>query len=209
MGVPNGVETGLFQFGKIAVLSLISSFGTASIAANAITNNVAQYQILGGVSVGIAMVTVISQCVGAGDYAQVRRYTAKFMKIGYAAICTMVALTMVLLPLILRVYNVSPEADAYAIRCILLHGISACVLWPIAFSLPNTLRAAGDAKYTMIASVVSMWTVRIGCGYLLGSYFGLGVFGAWVAMILDWCVRAPLFVVRYRGHKWERMSLVG
>ncbi len=209
VGVPNGVETGLFQFGKIAVLSLISSFGTASIAANAITNNVAQYQILGGVSVGIAMVTVISQCVGAGDYAQVRRYTTKFMKIGYAAICTMVALTMVLLPLILRVYNVSPEADAYAIRCILLHGISACVLWPIAFSLPNTLRAAGDAKYTMIVSVVSMWTVRIGCGYLLGSYFGLGVFGAWVAMILDWCVRAPLFVVRYRGHKWERMSLVG
>lgn len=79
----------------------------------------------------------------------------------------------------------------------------------MAFTLPNTLRAAGDAKYTMIVSAAVMWIVRIGFGYLLGGYFGLGVFGVWVAMILDWCVRIPLFLVRYRGHKWEHMSLVG
>ena len=209
VGIPNGVETSLFQFGKIAVLSLISSFGTASIAANAITNNIAQYQILGGISVGIAMVTVVSQCVGAGDYEEVRRYTVKLLKMGYVFIWVMVGITMALLPLILHFYNVSPEANAYALRCIFLHGIASCLLWPMAFSLPNTLRAAGDAKYTMIVSVTVMWIVRIGFGYLLGSYFGMGVFGTWVAMILDWCVRIPLFLVRYRGHKWEHMSLVG
>ena len=64
IGVPNSVESSLFQLGKILMLSLISSFGTASIAANAIGNNIAQYQILGGQAVGMAMVTVISQCVG-------------------------------------------------------------------------------------------------------------------------------------------------
>ena len=83
----------------------------------------------------------------------------------------MVGLTLAFLPLILHLYNVSPEADSYAIRCILLHGFSACVIWPLAFTLPNTLRAVGDAKFTMIVSVTVMWIVRIGCGYLLGGYF--------------------------------------
>ena len=209
VGVPNGVENSLFQLGKIVMLSLISTCGTASIAASAIGNNVAQYQILGGMSVGIAMVTVVSQCVGAGDYEKVRAYTRKLVKLSYLFILLMVGLTLALLPLILHLYNVSPEADSYAIRCILLHGFSACVFWPLAFTLPNTLRAAGDAKFTMIVSVTVMWIVRIGCGYLLGGYFGWGVFGVWTAMILDWCFRIPAFLLRYRGHKWEHMSLVG
>ncbi len=138
VGVPNGVENSLFQLGKIVMLSLISTCGTASIAANAIGNNVAQYQILGGMSVGIAMVTVVSQCVGAGDYEKVRAYTRKLVKLSYLFILLMVGLTLALLPLILHLYNVSPEADSYAIRCILLHGFSACVFWPLAFTLPNT-----------------------------------------------------------------------
>lgn len=208
VGVPNGVENSLFQLGKIVMLSLISTCGTASIAANAIGNNIAQYQILGGMSVGIAMVTVVSQCVGAGDYEKVRAYTRNLMKLSYLFILLMVGVTLALLPLILRLYNVSPEANSYAIRCILLHAISACVFWPLAFALPNTLRAAGDAKFTMVVSVTVMWIVRIGCGYLLGGYFGWGVFGVWTAMILDWCFRIPPFLLRYRGHKWEHMSLV-
>lgn len=209
VGLPNGVETSLFQLGKILMLSLISSFGTASIAANAIGNQIAQYQILGGVSVGVAMVTVVSQCVGAGDYEKVRLYTKKLLKLSYGCIILMVVVTLALLPLILYLYNVSAEANQYAIRCITLHGIVASLLWPLSFTLPNTLRAAGDAKFTMVVSVAVMWIVRIGFGYLLGGYFGWGVFGVWTAMVLDWCVRVPLFLWRYRGHKWERMSLVG
>ena len=208
VGIPNGVENSLFQLGKILMLSLISSFGTASIAANAIANNFAQYQILGGMSVGIAMVTVVSQCVGAGDYEKVRRYTRKLMKLSYLFIVIMVVVTLALMPLILRLYNVSAEADAYAVRCILLHGGMACLIWPMAFTLPNTLRAAGDARYTMVVSVLVMWAVRIGCGYLLGAYFGLGILGVWIAMILDWAVRIPFFLLRYRGSRWEHMSLV-
>ena len=208
VGIPNGVENSLFQLGKILMLSLISSFGTASIAANAIANNFAQYQILGGMSVGIAMVTVVSQCVGAGDYEKVRRYTRKLMKLSYLFLVIMVVVTLALMPLILRLYNVSAEADAYAVRCILLHGGMACLIWPMAFTLPNTLRAAGDARYTMVVSVLVMWAVRIGCGYLLGAYFGLGILGVWIAMILDWAVRIPFFLLRYRGSRWEHMSLV-
>ncbi len=208
VGVPNGVENSLFQLGKILMLSLISSFGTASIAANAIGNNIAMYQILGGQCVGFAMITIISQCVGAGDYEKARYYTKKLVRLGYLTIFAMVAVTTALLPLILWLYNVSDEASAAALRCILLHGGSACLIWPVAFALPNTLRAAGDARFTMFVSVASMWAVRVCCGYLLGAYFGLGVFGVWVAMILDWGVRAPFFVFRYRGTGWEHMSLV-
>lgn len=208
VGIPNGVESSLFQLGKIVMLSLISGFGTAAIAANAITNSVATYQIVGGHAVGLAMVTVISQYVGAGKYGEVRRYTKKLLKLSYLLVLLMVVITLALFPLILYLYHVSAEANVYAIRCVLFHSVGACLLWPASFTLPHTLRAAGDAKYTMVVSIASMWIVRIGFGYLLGGYFGLGVFGVWVAMILDWCCRIPLFYLRYRGSKWEHMSLI-
>lgn len=208
LGIPNGLESSLFQLGKIVMLSLISGFGTAAIAANAITNNMATYQIIGGHSVGLAMVTVVSQYVGAGKYDEVRRYTKRLMKLSYLLVLVMVSITLVLFPLILYLYDVSDEANYYAIQCVLFHSAAACFLWPASFTLPHALRAAGDAKYTMFVSIASMWIVRVGFGYLLGGYFGMGVFGVWVAMILDWCCRIPLLYLRYRSNRWQQMLLI-
>lgn len=83
IGVPNGLENSMFQLGKILVLSLVSTFGTFAIAANAISNIVASFQTLTGVSVNLAMITVISRCIGAGDYEQVKYYTKKLHLFAY------------------------------------------------------------------------------------------------------------------------------
>lgn len=85
IGVPSSIESSLFQLGKILLLSLVSTFGTASIAANAIANSVAVIHNLIGNSVGIAMITVVSQCVGAHDFHHARMYAGKLMKWTYIA----------------------------------------------------------------------------------------------------------------------------
>ena len=201
IGVPNGLENSMFQLGKILVLSLVSTFGTYAIAANAVSNAIALFQILPGMAISLAITTVISQCVGANDYEQVHYYLKKLLAIIYVAMVGTVALIFLALPLILKAYNLSDQTAAAATNIIHFHGISAMIIWPLSFALPAAYRAAGDAKACMYTSIVSMWIFRIGFSYLV-------VFGVWVAMVIDWVVRAICFVIRYFNGKWKHGAIV-
>lgn len=203
IGIPSGLENSMFQLGKILVLSLVSSFGTASIAANAVANNIAAFQLLPGVAVGLALVTVSSRCVGAGDYQQVRYYTRKLLGVVYVSMILINLLIILLLPIILRIYNLSDDTYLYALQLGRYHGVVCCILWPLSFTFVNTLRAANDVKYAMLVSMLSMWIFRIGFSYLLAGYMKMGLLGVWVAMTVDWLVRSVFFLIRYLGHKWE------
>lgn len=203
IGIPYGMENSMFQLGKILVMSLVSSFGTVSIAANAVANSVAAFAILGGSSIGLALSAVVAQCVGANDCEQVRYYTRKLMKYSYAALIGMNLLIIIILPFIIRIYNLSPETGQLARQIITYHAVFAMMIWPLSFTLPNTLRAANDVAYCMWVAIVSMWIFRIAFSYVLGQYLGLGLLGVWMAMTTDWLVRSIFFVVRYRGHRWE------
>lgn len=202
IGVPNGLENSMFQLGKILVLSLVSSFGTASIAANAIGNAVAMFAVTPGMAMNLAMVTVISQCVGAKDFDQVRYYTKKLIKMCYVMMIIFNVVVLLTLPLILDVYGLSPEATEFGRRILIYHSICAMVIWTPSFTMPYVLRAANDVAPTMIISIISMWVFRVVSSYVLGGYFGLGVFGVWIAMTIDWLFRAVCFVIRYKREKW-------
>lgn len=208
IGIPSGVENSMFQLGKILLLSFISGFGTVQITANAVSNTIAAFAILPGASVGLAMVTVISRCVGAGDYEQVEYYTKKLMKDAYIWMAVVNILITALLPLIMNIYGLSDKTAAETVRILILHGICAIFIWPLSFTLPNVLRAANDVKYTMIVGVCSMWFCRIMCGVLIGKYLGLKTLGVWIAMIIDWAVRSSFFVYRYCSKKWQNKRLI-
>lgn len=208
IGVPNGLENSMFQLGKIIVLSLVSTFGTYAIAANAVSNVVASFQILPGMALNLAVTTVISQCVGAHDYEQAQYYTKKLLKLTYLFVLVTVSVMLAASHLITWAYNLSDITAAEAIKIFFMHGISAAIIWPIAFSLPSTLRAAGDVRFCMITSIASMWICRIVFSYIFGQFLGFGVFGVWMAMILDWWVRSAFFVYRYRKGTWKTKALV-
>ena len=208
IGVPSGVENSMFQLGKILLLSLVSSFGTVQITANAVGNTIAGFQILPGMAIGLTMVTIVSRCIGAGDYEQAKYYCKKLMKYAYIAMAIINIIIMAFIPLIMRVYRLSDETSESTIKILLLHGICATFIWPLSFTLPNALRAANDAKFTMIVGISSMWICRIVFGIILGKYFGLMAFGVWIAMIFDWCVRSVFFIYRYRSGKWKEHDLI-
>ena len=206
IGVPNGLENSMFQLGKILVLSLVTQFGTAAIAANAVSNTIAVFQTLPGMAMGNAILTVCAQCVGANQYGQVRYYTKKLIKLIYAGLVFSCIAVILVLPLILNVYSLSPEATETAEKILVYHGICTMLIWPLSFSLPNTLRASNDVTFCMVLSIFSMWIFRIGLSYVLGQVLGLGVFGVWVAMTIDWAVRAVCFLVRYLRGNWQKKT---
>ena len=206
IGIPNGVENSMFQLGKMILLSLVSGFGTASIAANAVSNAVAMIAVLPGMAVGYGIVSVISRCVGSGDYIQVKYYAVKLIKWAYMLLIIVNVVIVLLIPVIMNIYGLSEETASIASKIILFHSIWAVTIWPLSFSIPNVLRAASDVMYTMVVGVGSMWIFRICCGFLLGKTLGLGVFGVWISMIIDWAVRSICFVARYKRGKWKEKA---
>ena len=207
IGIPNSVENSMFQLGKLILLSMISGFGTASIAANAVGNSVAMIAALPGMAMGYGIVSVISQCVGTGDYRQVEYYSRKLMKWVYAMMFVSNALILLSTPFIVDICGLSAETGRIATHLMILYCLCAVLIWPLSFSLPHVLRASGDVTYTMIVGVGSMWVFRIVMGIILGRTLGLGVMGVWIAMIVDWAVRSICFCIRYRNGKWKHSSI--
>ena len=207
IGVPNGLENSMFQIGKILVVRLVASFGAVSIAANGIAASLAGYQVLPGAAMGFVVITVVSQCVGARDYEQGRYYTKKLLKMAYVSVWVLNAAIFLFLPNILGIYNFAPETLDMIRQVAIYHGICVCLIWPLSFTLPNTLRASGDMKYSMTVSVLSMWICRIVFSYILGRYLKMGLMGVWVAMTLDWTVRGICFICRYINGKWTRQKI--
>lgn len=202
IGIPNGLENSMFQIGKILVLGLVAGFGTAAIAANATANIFASFGIIPGSAVGLALITVVGQCVGAGEYQQAKYYTKKLMKIAYIAMILLNGTIFIFCSPIIRAFHFSPATTSMAIVLLSYHCICCSIIWPASFTLPNALRAASDVKFTMIISILSMWLCRIGLSYILGKWLGLGVFGVWIAMTMDWSFRSICFIIRFIRGKW-------
>lgn len=208
IGVPNALENSMFQIGKLFTQSLISSFGTASIAANACASTVETLADIPAMAIGLGLITVVGQCVGAGDYKQARYYTKKLIKYAYLFLFLVNVVIFVSAHVISGWYNLTDLGDHYAVQLIRYHSVCCMLIFPLAFTIPNVLRAAGDVKYTMTVSIVSMWIFRIGLAYVIGGYMKLGVLGVWIAMTIDWAVRAVFNVIRLKGDKWEGKAVV-
>ena len=208
IAVPNGVENGLFQLGRVLVVSIISRFGTAQIAANAVANNLDSMGCIAGQAMNLAMITVVGQCMGAGEKDQAVWYTKKLWKFTYQITAAVNSVILLTLPFILNIYSLSPEAWRCAFILVCIHDGCAILLWPTSFTLPNALRASGDVKFTMVVSVASMFIFRIGFSVVLGIYFGLGAIGVWIAMVLDWICRVSFYSFRFKGRKWLDFKVI-
>lgn len=206
IGIPSGIENGLFQLGRVLVVSIISGFGTVQIAANGVANNLDSLGILVGSAMNLAIITVIGQCVGARDEGQIRYYLKKLLLITYLAEGALISTILLSLDWILRLYGLGPETTALAKKLVMIHNGSAMLLWPVAFVLPNMLRACNDVRYTMLVSICSMFCFRVMFGYILGARMGMGAVGVWIAMDLDWICRTAFFVGRYISGRWKKLA---
>ncbi|OFS23772.1 MATE family efflux transporter [Clostridium sp. HMSC19A10] len=208
IAIPNGIENGIVQLGRILLISIIALFGTDQIAANGITNSLVMISISFATAMNIAIVSVIGQCVGAGDYAQADFYTKKLLKITYIGTIVISLAEILLLPWILNLYTLSAEVTNLTYILVIIHNCLAIIFWPLSFTLPNSLRASGDVRFTMIVSISSMFILRISFGYILGIIFNLGVIGVWLAMGADWALRSIIYVLRFKNGKWREFKVI-
>ena len=203
IGIPSACENSFFQFGRLIVVSMIALFGTTQTSANAVANTLDSMGIVVGQAMGLAMVTVVGQSVGAGDKAQASYYVKKLMlwSILLLGICN--ALIILFADQLIGLYSsLTPETVELTKLLVWMHAFSAIVLWAISFVLPNALRAANDVQFTMWVGIGSMVAFRILGSWILCVQLGWGAVGVWIAMILDWICRVSFFLTRTLSGKW-------
>lgn len=205
IGIPSGIENGVFQLGRVMVVSIISGFGTIQIAANGVANSLDNIGSLVGQAMNLAMITVIGRCVGADDQEQIRYYTKKLVLITYIATTAINIPVLLGLDPILAIYGLGAETTNLARTLVMIHNGLAMILWPMAFTFANMLRACNDVRYPMAVSIFSMFAFRVGFSYILGVRLGMGAIGVWIAMVIDWIFRIICFVGRYFHGDWKRL----
>ena len=210
VAIPSGIENSVFHIGKILVYSFMSGFGLAAIAANAITNTIASFSNIPAQAIGLSSVTVIGQCIGAGEKEQAKSYGRKLMKEAYIGMFCVATAIFLLCPLLVRAFNLSDEARLLATGVIRTCMVANIFFWPMSFTMPNILRASGDAKFTMVVSNISMWLFRVLFSFLISKYLlfkfpentALALYGIWFGMYIDWVFRGLCFGIRFHRNRW-------
>jgi putative MATE family efflux protein len=208
VGIPSGLESSMFMIGKLLTQRIFAVFGTAAIAANAIASIVNSFSFMPGTAFGIALLTVVGQCIGAGDYPAAKRQVFKIMKITYITLLVISGVTYVFMEPLVSLFHLSSSAHELAKSILRVHCISMGLGWAMSFALPNALRAAGDARYVMIVATVSMWTVRVCASYFFSFTLKLGPLGVWLAMGADFFVRGTSYFLRWLGGKWQEKRVI-
>lgn len=208
VGVPTGVENSMFQLGKLVVQSTVSTLGTAAMAAQAMTCTLELVECMPSQAIGIGLLTVAGQCMGADRVDEARRYTRQFYLISEITIAVMGAIVVGLTPMITRVSRMTPESAALTFRLLVIISIVKVLLWVPAFTLPNGMRAAGDVRFSATVSALSMWIFRVGGCLLLCRGFGVGLIGVWIAWFSDWFCRTVVYLLRYFSGRWETKRVI-
>ena len=209
VGIPAGIENGMFQIGKLSVSSLTSTLGTAAIAANAVANTASTFLNIPANAVGMAALTVVGQCLGAGEKEQAVYYSRRLLLTAYCGAWVMnLSAFLFANRFAISLFNLSPEAQTMALQVMVWFNIVSLFFWPSSFTLPNILRAAGDARFTMAVSILSMWVFRVGFCYVMVLGFHGRLLSIWMGMFLDWVFRSLCFFVRFARGRWMEQSVI-
>ncbi len=209
IGIPSGIENGLFQVGKIMVVSMVASMGTTATAANAVGFTIIDFANIPGSAMGLALITVVGRCMGAKRPDEAVSYTKKMIRWAYygAWICN--TILFFTCPYIALVFNLTSGGKKILITVLRAFAVTSLFIWPLSFTMPNSLRSAGDVRFTMIVSIFSMLIFRVGASFLFGIVLGVGVLGVWIGMFIDWGIRSFMFTMRFASKRWlKRGSLV-
>ncbi len=208
IGIPSGIENGMFQFGKLAIQSTVSTLGTAAIAAQAMTNIMENVNGVGAVGVGIGLMTVVGQCMGAGRLDEARYYIKKLTAIAEVTIIISCLFVFLITRPVTILGGMEKESADMCMYMVTWITIVKPISWTLSFIPAYGMRAAGDVKFSMIVSCITMWLCRVSLCIFLCRALGFGPIAVWIGMFADWTVRGIIFTARFYSGKWAKHHVI-
>ncbi|NLB80714.1 MAG: MATE family efflux transporter, partial [Clostridiaceae bacterium] len=208
IGLPNGIENGMFQFGLLILQRLTASFGTVALAANAIAKTLTPISHIASTSFGLILITIVGQCMGAKNIKHAKMYIWHVLRLNFTITAVVNIICIIFASRLVGIYHLSDEASRLAKEIFLIYTGMSIIFYPLAFVLPQALRGAGDTRFTMVVSFVTMFAVRVGLAYVLGKYMGFGIVGLWIAMTIEWVIKGGIYLIRYLRGKWQIIRII-
>ena len=208
ISVPAGIENGMFQFGKLVIQSSVSLLGTTAIAAQALTILLESLNGIAAIGIGIGLMTVVGQTIGAGRREEAKYYIVRLTKLAYLAVFLSVLAVLVLTKPVIFLAGLEPAAGKMCFQMMIFISIVKPIVWVPAFIPAYGLRAAGDVRFSMITSSITMWTARVILAVVLIRVFHVGPIAVWIGMAVDWTLRGIIFLHRYLSMKWLDRKIV-
>ena len=208
IGIPAGIENGMFQFGKLAIQSTVSALGTVAIAAQAMTNILESVNGIVGVGIGIGLMTVVGQCMGAGRKEEAKYYIVKltaYAEIGIFLSCLFV---LAITKPITFLGGMEAESARMCFEMMIAITIVKPMTWALSFVPAYGMRAAGDVKFSMVVATLTMWLCRVALCVYLCKVWGFGPIAVWIGMFADWTIRSIIFTTRFLSGKWAEKQVV-
>lgn len=208
LGIPSGIKNSMFQFGKLVIQSTVSMMGTASIAAQGMTNILENLNGIMAIGIGVGLMTVVGECIGAGRKDEAIYYIKKMTAVSEIVIIGSCLLIFALVRPITHFGGMEPESARMCIFMVTCITIVKPLVWVLSFIPAYGFRAAGDVKFTMGVSAASMWICRVSLAMFLARVLGFGPIAVWIGMFTDWSVRAIIFTIRFRNGKWLEHKII-
>ena len=208
IGIPSGVENSMFQLGKLAIQSTVSTLGTAAIAAQAMTNILENLNGIAAIGVGVGLMTIVGQCLGAGRKDEAVYYIKKLCVIAEIVVLTSCLIVFALTKPVTILGGMEKESADMCFHMVMWITIMKPLVWTMAFVPGYGLRAAGDVKFSMITSCCTMWACRFCLCVFLIRVMGFGPMGVWIGMFADWTLRGIIFTWRFHSRKWLQHKVI-
>ena len=208
LGIPSGIENSMFQLGKLAIQSTVSTLGPAAIAAQAMTNILENLNGIAAIGVGVGLMTIVGQCLGAGRQDEAVYYIKKLCVIAEVIIIISCLGVFALTKPITILGGMEKESADMCFHMVMWITIVKPLVWIMAFIPGYGLRAAGDVKFSMIVSCCTMWACRFCLCVFLIRVMGFGPMGVWIGMFADWTLRGIIFTWRFHSRKWLQHKVI-
>lgn len=208
LGIPSGVENSMFQLGKLAIQSTVSTLGTVAIAAQAMTNILEMLSGTAAIGVGIGLMTVVGECLGAGRKDEAIYYIKKLSIVAEVVVFASCILVFALTKPVTIIGGMEAESARMCLWMVGWITVAKPISWTISFIPAYGMRAAGDVRFSMITSCVTMWLFRYCLCVFLIRVMGFGPIGVWIGMFTDWTVRSIIFAIRFHSRKWLNHQVV-
>lgn len=202
IGIPSGIENSMFQFGKLAIQSTVSTLGTIAIAAQAMTNILENLNGIAAIGIGIGLMTVVGQCLGAGRQDEAIYYIKKLSWLSELVIIGSCLLVFALIKPITMLGGMEQASADLCFSMVVFITIVKPISWVLSFIPAYGMRAAGDVKFSMITSCCTMWLCRVSLCIYLCRVWGFGPIAVWIGMFADWTLRAIIFTLRFHSRRW-------
>ena len=190
------------------IQSSVSTLGTTAIAAQAMTNMLEQVNSDAPIGIGLGMMTIVGQCMGAGRVEEARRNIKRLTLYGEVAVMALCALIALVVRPVTVVGGMEKEAADMAVWMTRIICVYKPLVWTLSFIPAYGMRAAGDVRFSMMTATCTMWLCRVVVAVVLIRVFHFGPIGVWIGMFADWTVRAVIFSLRFRSGRWAEKRVL-